>query len=216
MKYKINSPFVEKVIEIKDESTGFMEDPAELSAYIDENITTIELEEQFSLSGFLSIIEDAALYQDLELDLTYDTAQNIRDSLVGIAALHASVYEMEVNAMMIIYCVAAYLDLLAMNNHDLDFVISEDEEAEDEDPDAWAHIFSLELIARAASVDLPQEALDGMDEPFIIGNSLLINLQNILSAYKTLTGVDLGDFGLMNIEIRFEGPGLEEGKTTLN
>ena len=63
MNYKVNSDFVKKVIEIKDSSTGFMEDMGELQAFINENITTDELMEQFLLSGFMSMLEDAAKYQ---------------------------------------------------------------------------------------------------------------------------------------------------------
>ena len=215
MNYKVNSDFVKKVIEIKDSSTGFMEDMGELQAFINENITTDELMEQFLLSGFMSMLEDAAKYQGVELDLTYDTAQNIRDALVGIVATHASVYEMETNAMLIIYCVSAYLSLLAINNHDVGVVINKKEGTADEweNEETWQYTFSLNLVSKNAERDLLQEAIDGLDDPLIVGNELFINLENVISAYKDVTGVDLDFYDLTNIAIVFKG--LEEGTENL-
>lgn len=215
MDYKVNSDFVKKVIEIKDSSTGFMEDMAELQSFINENITSDELIEQFSLSGFLSMIEDAADFQGVELDLTYDTAQNIRDALVGIVAMHSSMYEMETNAMLVIYCVAAYLNLLAINNHGVDVAINKKEETADSEDnvETWQYIYSLKLVSKNAEKDFLEEAMNGLDDPFIVDDGLFINLENVISAYKDVTGVDLDFYGLTNIAIVFKG--LEEGTENL-
>ena len=213
MNYKVNSSFVKKVIEIKDASTGYMTDPDELQAYISENITTDELIQQFSLSGFLSILEDAADYQGVELDLTYDTAQNIRDALVGIAASHASVYDIAVNTTLIIYSAASYLNLLALNNHDINAeVINGEVLGNDGDADLLEQVFSLKLVSKTAEVDLLKAAIDGTEEAEEIDNAIVVNFENLIAAYKTVTGVDLGFYDFTNIAIVLNGLEEETGR----
>ena len=213
MNYKVNSSFVKKVIEIKDVSTGYMTDPDELQAYISENITTDELIQQFSLSGFLSILEDAADYQGVELDLTYDTAQNIRDALVGIAASHASVYDIAVNTTLIIYSAASYLNLLALNNHDINAEVINGEVLGNEgDADLLEQVFSLKLVSKTAEVDLLKAAIDGTEEAEEIDNAIVVNFENLIAAYKTVTGVDLGFYDFTNIAIVLNGLEEETGR----
>lgn len=209
MNYKVNSDYVKKVIEIKDASTGYMTDPDKLQAYIIENITTDELIQQFSLSGFLSILEDAADYQGVEFDLTYDTAQNIRDALVGITASHASVYDIAVNTTLIIYSAASYLNLLALNNHDINAeVINGEVLGNDEDADLLEQVFSLKLVSKTAEVDLLKAAIDGTEEVDEIDNAIVVNFEKLIAAYKAVTGVDLEFYNFTNIAIVLNG--LEE------
>lgn len=109
MNYKVNSDYVKNVLKIKDETAEILGDFAKVQKYTTENITTNDLYMQLVLSGYLGAMEDGVEAAGVELDLTYDTASNIKPSLIALTTLQAkSDYDPNRNATVTMKTLAAY------------------------------------------------------------------------------------------------------------
>ena len=87
MNYKVNEDYIQKVIGMKDttDSLGYNMDL--LQSYISNNIKNDDDSMMFVLAGYLSAIEDACEEVNIQLDLTYDTIENLIPSVIALAHL---------------------------------------------------------------------------------------------------------------------------------
>ena len=89
MDYKINSQFFEDVLAIKrdEDENNLYADPTKLRQYIKDNITSPKASIKFYFSGYLQAIEDAATIANVELDMTYETIENLKPVIYALSDL---------------------------------------------------------------------------------------------------------------------------------
>ena len=84
MEYKVKSQFIEDVLALKHEKEvkNLYADRTKLRQYIKENINTPKASIKFYFSGYLQAIEDAAGVADVNLDMTYESLDNLKPANV--------------------------------------------------------------------------------------------------------------------------------------
>ena len=202
MNYIVNSDYVKNVLKIKDETAEILGDFAKVQKYTAENITTNDLYVQFVLSGYLGAMEDGVEAAGVELDLTYDTASSIRPALIALTTLQAkSDYDPNRNATVTMKTLAAYLTLLAVNNHDLKISVERMvSNANAPRPELWSDMYTIKFNLKKKS-DLLPAAIKGLNTPIIISDGFMLDFDQLIATYKKVTGVDLREYGLSQIVI---------------
>lgn len=202
MSYKIKSDYVKNVLNIKSETADVLADFTEAQKYISNNITTDDLYVQFVLSGYLTAMEDGAEAAGADLDLTYETAANIRSALIALTTLQAkSDYDPNRNATVTMKTLAAYLTLLAVNNHDLKISVERMvSNANAPRPELWSDMYTIKFNLKKKS-DLLPAAIKGLNTPIIISDGFMLDFDQLIATYKKVTGVDLSEYGLSQIVV---------------
>ena len=202
MTYITNSEYVKTVLEIKDKYNEIYDDYSKMEKFIKEKINTEEAQIQLAISGYLKSLEDGAEAAGVELDLTYDTVQNLHAALASLALLQAKGdYDNKHNAIALMHTLAAYLTLLAMNNHDLKISVEQMSAKPDESRiDLWMDMYALKFNLKKKS-DFRSAAVKGLETQFLAKDGFLLDLDQLIATYKKVTGVDLEFYGLTSIAI---------------
>ena len=203
MNYKVDSDYVKRVLEIKKETESFIHDPVKTRQYINEQLSTDNEHIQLAISGYLDSLEKAAEMAGVELDLTYDTISSLPVALTALAMLQAKGgYEKNRNAVVLMHTLAAYLTLLAVNNHDLKVSIEQmTSDLNASRPELWVDMYSMKFNLKKKS-DFRIGAMKCLDSPFEVENGFFININPLVSMYKKVTGVDLDEYGFNSIIIQ--------------
>ena len=201
MNYQVNSDYIQKVLEIIEEDKSFSGDAKAYQELVSKSFSTSEGAIQRILAGYLQSLEEAVEASNLELDLTYDTVQNIPIALASLAITQQQAgYDLERNINVTAKTFAAYLTLLAINNHNVRYDIEQFSNRNNvSKPNLWADVFSLRLNFKKNSDFLPAVMEGIMDAPVLVENGFMIDTTSIRMAYKRITEVDLEEFGLSNI-----------------
>ena len=116
MEYVVNERYFEKVLEIKKATEGYSDE--QLKQYIGANINTDDDIVRGVFSGYLDAMENGARIAKVELDMTYDTLDGVIPATIALAHLqNVQGYDNQENAELTMKTLAAYLTLMAVNNH---------------------------------------------------------------------------------------------------
>ena len=212
MDYKVNSSYFEKVLEMKNETCEFGMNQQKYQDYIRENIKSNNDTVRFFFSGYLKAMEEAAQIANVELDMTYETLGNVRPVIIALADLqNKNGYDDNRNAVVTMKTLAAYLTLMAVNNHKVKIASEVINKSGSERPDLWGDIYRITLNGKRDS-DLLQYAIKGIRSNAIESdNGFVFDPVPLSSAYKRATRVSLLDYGFNNMIVSF-GPLSDEIK----
>ncbi|SFO38485.1 hypothetical protein SAMN05216515_1377 [Eubacterium pyruvativorans] len=205
MDYKVNERYLEKVIEIKNATDEFAFDEDKLAKYISSHITTDDDGVKFIFAGYLDAIEKAADEASLELDMTYDTLPNLMPATIMMTHMqHTYGYDNDENAEITMKTLAAYLTLMAVNNHGAKVNVNKKGRSQSKRPELWGNQFYLRINNKRES-DLLPYALGGIYESHIeVDNGFAADVNSLIGAYLRITGVNLADYGLLNLVVSFD------------
>ena len=159
---------------------------------------------QFMLGGYFTALEDGAELVGKELDLSYESVRDISAALIGLANLQKDDYLPQKNAFVTLKTLAAYLILLAAENHGYSVSVKKGIGSKYPYKNAmWADMFYLELGGKKNSDLLPAAVRAAESAPFEVENGLALNVVPLIEAYKKLTGVNLEELGLANVVVQF-------------
>lgn len=212
MEYKVNSSYFEKVLVMKNETCEFGMNQQKLQDYIRENVKSNNDTVRFFFSGYLKAMEEAAQIAKVELDMTYETLGNVRPVIIALADLqNKNGYDDNRNAVVTMKTLAAYLTLMAVNNHKVKIASEVINKSGSERPDLWGDIYRITLNGKRDS-DLLQYAIKGIRSNAIeIDNGFVFDSVPLSGAYKRATRVSLLDYGFNNMIVSF-GPLSDEIK----
>ena len=204
MDYKVNSDYFEKVLEIENETREFGMNQQKLQDYIRENVKSNNDTVRFFFSGYLKAMEEAAQKAKVELDMTYETLDNVRLVIIALADLqNKNGYDDKRNAVVTMKTLAAYLTLMAVNNHKVKVATEVINKSGSERPDLWGDIYRITLNGKRDS-DLLQYAIKGVKSSAIeIDNGFVFNPVPLSGAYKRITRVNLLDYGFNNMIVSY-------------
>ncbi len=205
MDYKVNGRYLEKVLEIKKATDEIASDEDKLAKYISSHITTNDDGVRFIFAGYLDAIEKAADEANLELDMTYDTLPNLMPATVMMTHMqHTYGYGNDENAEITMKTLAAYLTLMAVNNHDAKISVGKKGKSRAIRPELWGNQFYLRINNKRES-DLLPYALGGIYESQVeVDNGFAVDVNSLIGAYIRITGVNLADYGFLNLVISFD------------
>lgn len=215
MDYKVNSSYFEKVLEMENETREFGMNQQKTRDYIREHIKSNNDSVKFFFSGYLKAMEDAAQIAKVELDMTYETLGNVRSVIIALADLqNKNGYDDKRNAVVTMKTLAAYLTLMAVNNHKIKIAAEIINKSGSERPDLWGDIYRITMNGKRDS-DLLQYAIKGIKSNTIeIDNGFVFNPVPLSGAYKRITRVNLLDYGFNNMIVSY-GPPSDEIKEFL-
>ena len=175
--------------------------PSELSSPVINALPPKELAMCY-MEGYLSSLIEVAEYPEvnLKLDLTYETVENLPNAiayefLVGMN----SGYSLAENIEIAEKTIATYLTLLAMNEHQLTYTVR-DEEFDPKNP--GKNFTGISVIVNKMFIQCNfLEAAHGCLK--YKANEITVLVSNVCKAYKNLTGVDLKEFGLDDLQGTF-------------
>ena len=157
MDYIVNERFIERVLEIKADTDAIAENNDEIVRYLSSNIHSEEDGIRFIFSGYLDAMESGAKLAKADLDMTYETASNLMPSVIMLAHLQkAQGYDNQKNAELVAKTLAAYLTMLAINNHKVKVGVgSKANKWKESRPEYWSDKFYLRLNNKKESDLLP-------------------------------------------------------------
>ena len=218
MDYKINSQFFEDVLAMKwdKDENNLYADPTKLRQYIKDNITSPKASIKFYFSGYLQAIEDAAAIANVELDMTYETIENLKPVIYALSDLqNENGYDNRRNSIVTMKTLSAYLTMMAINNHKVKMAVELVNKSGSGRPDLWGDLYRLKLNEKRDS-DFLQYAIKGISSTAIeVDNGYYFEATPLIGAYKRITRTDLQEYGIGNMIISFDSPG-EDVKEYLN
>jgi len=204
MDYTINERYFERVVEIKTATDDLNEEKA--AQYL---ISITNSEDDIIrgiFAGYLHAMESGAQIANVLLDMTYETLPNIIPATTALAYLQKKQgYDNQENAELTMKTLAAYLTLMAVNNHRAKIQVNKRaSRRREEAPDLWSYIYYLRINNKRDSDFLPP-AIEGINAtPVEVANGFTVDVGPLIGAYKRITGVDLEDYGFSNLIIDFD------------
>jgi hypothetical protein len=212
MEYVVNERFFERVLEIKADTDAIVGNNDETIRYIASNIRSEEDAIKLIFSGYLDAMENGAKLAKVDLDMTYETAQNLMPSVIMLAHLQKEQeYDNQKNAELVAKTLAAYLTMLAINNHKVKVAVgAKANRLKENRPEYWSDKFYLRLNNKTESDLLPYIVAGINASPIEVDNGFTLEISPLLGAYRRITGVDLQEYGFVNLVISFDD--LAEGE----
>ena len=206
MEYVVNERFFERVLEIKAETDAIAEDNDEIVRYVSSNIRSEEDGIRFVFSGYLHAMESGAKLAKVDLDMTYDTVSNLMPSVIMLAHLQkAQGYDNQKNAELVAKTLAAYLTMLAINNHKVKVSVgAKANRLKENRPEYWSDKYYLRLNNKKESDLLPYIVAGINSSPIEVDNGFNLEISPLRGAYRRITGVDLLEYGFANLVIDFD------------
>ena len=185
-------------------------DPKETMEYYKKHAKNDAAQVKAIIGAYADELIAAADEEKILLDLTFDTIKNIPDA---VKALYQKQYEAKIkdarNKEMTCRSLAAYMDLLIINNFDdcsIDARRYPNNKENEARPDRWTGFLTLVLDGQKKSDMLPfvwegaNKGEDGKD-------GFTIDIGPLAEGYKKLTGGKLMDEGLTDITLKHEEEG---------
>jgi hypothetical protein len=192
---------------MKAETFDIGSDKSAITKYILSNINTDDDTVKFIFSGYLDAIEEGAGLAGVDLDMTYDTANNIMPAIITLANHQnkTGYPDNRHNAEITMKTLAAYLTLMAVNNHGARIKVDrKGNPRKDERPDLWSDQYYLRINNKRDSDILPY-AIEGINAaPIEVDNGFTIDVNPLIGAYIRVTGINLADYGFANLVISFD------------
>ena len=206
MDYTVNEHFFERVLEIKADTDAFAGDKDAVVRYVSSNIRSEEDGIRFVFSGYLDAMESGAKLAKVDLDMTYETAQNLMPSIIMLAHLQkAQEYDNQKNAELVAKTLAAYLTMLAINNHKVKVSVgAKANRLKENRPEYWSDKYYLRLNNKKESDLLPYIVAGINSSPIEVDNGFNLEISPLRGAYRRITGVDLLEYGFANLVIDFD------------
>lgn len=213
MEYKVKERFFEKVLEIKKETNAIGQDIDALRRYVSSHINTDDDSIKFIFAGYLDSLEEGAEMVSVDLDMTYDTINNLIPAIIALANIqHKSenYKDDRHNAEITMKTLAAYLTLMAVNNHGIKISVNRKGSSRGERPDLWSDRYYLRINNKRESDFLPY-AIEGIDAtPVEVEDGFTVDINPLIGAYLRITGVNLADHGFANLIITFNDQSEDE------
>lgn len=207
MNYKINERFFEKVLKIKKDTDDIGEDIDELRRYLATHANTDEESLMFIFSGYLRAMEEGAELANVKLDMTYDTIENVMPAVIATAIMQSkseNYQDNRHNAEITMKTLAAYLTMMAANNHGAKIKVDKKGNSRESRPELWSDRYYLRINNKRDSDFLPY-AIEGLDStPIEVDNGFAVDINPLIGAYLRLTNVNLVDHGFSNLVIDFD------------
>ena len=212
MEYVVNERFIERVLEIKADTDAIAGNDNETVRYITSNIHSEEDGIRLIFSGYLDAMESGAKLAKVDLDMTYETVSNLMPSVIMLAHLQkAQEYDNKKNAELVAKTLAAYLTMLAINNHKVKVGVgSKANKWKESRPEYWSDKYYLRLNNKKESDLLPYAVAGINASPIEVENGFTLEISPLLGAYRRITGVDLQEYGFVNLIIDFDDLADEE------
>ena len=161
----------------------------------------------------------AAEEAKVQLDLSYETIKNIPAALTMLyTKQHKWGYNDQRNKIVTCRTLAAYMNLLIINNFELENIEAFSRASTDANgpskPDLWADHMVLKLDNKRNSDMLPYVWAGANQIPLKLDNGFMIDVTPLVEGYRNLTGDNLVDEGLVNMIITY-GPPSDEVKEFL-
>ena len=161
----------------------------------------------------------AAEEAKVALDLSYETIKNIPAALTMLyTKQHRWGYDDQRNKRVTCRTLAAYINLLIINNFDMDnieaYSMAFANIKGETKPDLWADQMVLRFDNQKGSDMLPYVWRGANMVPLNLDNGFMIDITPLVEGYKNLTGDNLVDEGLVNMIITY-GPPSDEVKEFL-
>lgn len=206
MEYVVNERFFERVLEIKADTDAIMGNHDETIKYIASNIRSEEDGLKLVFSGYLDAMESGAKLAKVDLDMTYETASNLMPSVIMLAHLQkAQGYDNQKNAELVAKTLAAYLTMLAINNHKVKVSVgAKANRLKENRPEYWSDKYYLRLNNKKESDLLPYIVAGINSSPIEVDNGFNLEISPLRGAYRRITGVDLLEYGFANLVIDFD------------
>lgn len=153
----------------------------------------------------------AAEEAGVTLDLSYESIKNIPAALTMLyTKQHKWGYDDQRNKRVTCRTLAAYINLLIINNFDMDnieaYSIAFANAKGETKPDLWADHMVLKLDNQKGSDMLPYVWKGANMIPLNMDNGFMIDITPLVEGYKKLTGDNLVDEGLNNMVITYGPP----------
>ena len=152
--------------------------------------------------GYISSLIEVAEYPEvnLKLDLTYETIENLPDAIayefmVGMN----SGYSLNENIEIAEKTIASYLTFVAMNEHQLAYTVKEGT-LDPKNPGknfTGISVMVNNMLAQCNFLEAAHGCLQYKE------NEITVLVSDVCKAYKNLTGVDLKEFGLDDLQAEF-------------
>ena len=162
------------------------------------------------MTGYMQSFEEVCQTVGIDLDLTYDTAENLTPALMTFALFMVrrgddpdSIKDVMVKTL------ATYLTLLAINNHDLPVSYRFHFGNGDAEKPLWGGGIEMSL-SRGVHPDFLEAVAYGVDRVFTIDNGFVLDVAVAAGVYKALTGVSLSDYRFASLVIPYDDPEEEE------
>ena len=196
MEYKIKQRQIKKMFEIDE---LYVDDPKDVRKHQElMKRMTMEQRAYKFIMGYLHSITRAleSKSDTMKLDLTYETVENM---YTGLGALfqwqkHQKV-QTEMNIQIIEKSIAAYLILLAINEHNAAISVTPKKQL-----GGWSGC-DIVLEKSGKKVDFLK---DITGKVYFKGGKLIIYMKQLMATYKDFTGKDLAECGIDDIEISFD------------
>ena len=180
-----------------------------LRQYIRENITSPTDSVKFFFSGYLQALEEGARNAKVELDMTYDTLNNVKPALIALADIqNKNGYDNKRNSTVTAKTLASYLTLMAINNHKVKITVEMTSDGRKEKPYFWADMYQIKLNGKIDSDFLPY-AIKSANSGIEVDNGIAFNITPLVGAYKRATRINLLDYGFDNMIVVFDPPSEE-------
>lgn len=205
MNYLVNERYFERVLEIKADTNKIGQDKDAMTKYFVSSVNTDDDSIKLIFAGYLDAMEDGAGLANVELDMTYETAKNLMPAVIALANLqNKNGYDNQHNAEITMKTLAAYLTLMAVNNHNAKIKVDKKGSSRDSRPSLWSDRYYLRINNKRDSDFLPY-AIEGINGvPIEVDDGFTVDINALIGAYLRITGVNLADYGLANLIINFE------------
>lgn len=207
MNYVVNERFFEKVLQIKNETDAIGQNFDELRQYLAAHVNTDEDSLIFIFSGYLQAMEEAAELANVELDMSYDTIENVMSTVMALANIQRkseNYQDNRHNAEITMKTLAAYLTMMAVNNHGAKIKVDRRGNSRESRPELWSDRYYLRINNKRDSDFLPY-AIEGLNStPIEVENGFAVDINPLIGAYLRITNVNLTDHGFSNLVITFD------------
>ena len=168
--------------------------PLELKAWIAEH-------PEISLYDFFETLTGVAQGSGIPLDLTYRTVHFLpvaMETLYGFQKKNGA-QDLKTLQSMPKY-LAAYLTILAMNEHNCWFKIKSFPQGRQGLP-LWSDRYSI-MTGKKRSLDLLPACTEALTFGTLLSkNGFTLRMEPVVDAYREITGVDLSELGLQNLYV---------------
>ena len=152
------------------------------------------------LDSFLEICENG----NVEFDLTYNTINNLGTGLAMLYQVQKKSYDQLKNTDIIAKTLASVLSYLAINEHGCWFrttsYLAQVKAGKAPKQPLWADVLSIAVGRKNKYMDLLAAAKEAVTPGSVMSpNGLSIQPVAIIAEYKKLTGVDLAEYGVVNM-----------------
>ena len=156
------------------------------------------------LYGYLDSFLEICEANKIEFDLTYGTAKNIGMGLVALYQVQKKSYDQLKNTDIIAKTLASVLSYLAINEHGCWFrttsYLAQVKAGKAPKQPLWADVLSIAVGRKNKYMDLLAAAKEAVTPGSVMSpNGLSIQPVAIIAEYKKLTGVDLAEYGVVNM-----------------